>query len=195
MPLVTGEGQWSFWRLPTGKILAEVSRPDFDPNTLSQNWDILVNDENDSSLLNRATNGAYPPGSTFKIVTALDYFRTKGTFEGYSYLCQGSITVGRPYAFSVIMAMYMDRKIFTVHLQIPVIVLLQISGISLGGSSIRNTAEDLLFNKALPLNSYRKTQFYPGWKVWHFYSDADRHRPGRNTGFPYAYGTDHSCSG
>ena len=42
----------------TGKILAEVSRPDFDPNTLSQNWDILVNDENDSSLLNRATNGA-----------------------------------------------------------------------------------------------------------------------------------------
>ena len=78
----------------TGKILAEVSRPDFDPNTLSQNWDILVNDENDSSLLNRATNGAYPPGSTFKIVTALDYFRSKGTFEGYSYLCQGSITVG-----------------------------------------------------------------------------------------------------
>ena len=72
----------------TGKILAEVSRPDFDPNTLSQNWDILVNDENDSSLLNRATNGAYPPGSTFKIVTALDYFRSKGTFEGYSYLCQ-----------------------------------------------------------------------------------------------------------
>ena len=94
MPLVTGEGQWSLLEASTGKILAEVSRPDFDPNTLSQNWDILVNDENDSSLLNRATNGAYPPGSTFKIVTALDYFRSKGTFEGYSYLCQGSITVG-----------------------------------------------------------------------------------------------------
>ena len=76
----------------TGKILVEMSRPDFDPNTISQNWDTLVNDSNDSSLLNRATNGAYPPGSTFKVVTALDYFRTKGSLEGFSYLCEGSIT-------------------------------------------------------------------------------------------------------
>ena len=65
----------------TGKRLVEVSKPDFDPNTIGDNWDYLVNDENDSSLLNRATNGAYPPGSTFKVVTALDYFRKKGTFE------------------------------------------------------------------------------------------------------------------
>ena len=76
----------------TGRILAMVSKPDFDPNTIAQNWDSLVNDENNSSLLNRATNGAYPPGSTFKVVTALDYFRQKGSLEGYSYLCQGSIT-------------------------------------------------------------------------------------------------------
>ena len=55
----------------TGKVLVEMSRPDFDPNTISQNWDTLVNDSNDSSLLNRATNGAYPPGSTFKVVTAI----------------------------------------------------------------------------------------------------------------------------
>ena len=77
----------------TGKRLVEVSKPDFDPNTIGDNWDYLVNDENDSSLLNRATNGAYPPGSTFKVVTALDYFRKKGTFEGYNYLCEGSITL------------------------------------------------------------------------------------------------------
>ena len=57
-----------------------MSKPDFDPNTIGDNWDYLVNDENDSSLLNRATNGAYPPGSTFKVVTALDYFRKKGNF-------------------------------------------------------------------------------------------------------------------
>ena len=72
----------------TGKILALVSKPDFDPNTISENWDTLVNDETNSSLLNRATMGQYPPGSTFKVVTALDYFRTRGSFNGFSFDCR-----------------------------------------------------------------------------------------------------------
>ncbi|MDY3086812.1 MAG: penicillin-binding transpeptidase domain-containing protein [Blautia sp.] len=142
----------------TGKILAEVSRPDFDPNTLSQNWDILVNDENDSSLLNRATNGAYPPGSTFKIVTALDYFRSKGTFEGYSYLCQGSITVGDHTIQCYHGHVHGQEDFYSAFANSCNCAFADI-GISLGGSSIRNTAEDLLFNKALPLNSYRKSSF------------------------------------
>ena len=51
----------------TGRILALVSKPDFDPNTISEVWDDLVNDSNSSVLVNRATQGLYPPGSTFKI--------------------------------------------------------------------------------------------------------------------------------
>ena len=43
----------------TGRILAMVSKPDFDPNTIAQNWDSLVNDENNSSLLNRAGGFLY----------------------------------------------------------------------------------------------------------------------------------------
>ena len=76
----------------TGRILAMVSKPDFDPNTIAANWEQLVNDETNSSLLNRATMGQYPPGSTFKTVTALTYLRQNGTFNGFSYDCQGSIT-------------------------------------------------------------------------------------------------------
>lgn len=76
----------------TGKILAMVSKPDFDPNSIEENWEWLVSDETNSSLLNRATQGQYPPGSTFKVVTALDYFRKHGSFNGYSYVCEGSIT-------------------------------------------------------------------------------------------------------
>ena len=49
----------------TGKILAMVSKPDFDPNTIEQDWDALINDETNSSLFNRAIQGQYPPGSTF----------------------------------------------------------------------------------------------------------------------------------
>ena len=77
----------------TGRILAMVSKPDFDPNYLADNWDYLVNDETNSSLLNRATNGAYPPGSTFKIVTALDYFRKNGSLEGYTFILPLQIPV------------------------------------------------------------------------------------------------------
>lgn len=108
----------------TGKILVEMSRPDFDPNTISQNWDTLVNDSNDSSLLNRATNGAYPPGSTFKVVTALDYFRTKGSLEGFSYLCE-EVLPEKITRSGAMAELFMDRKIFTVLLPIPVTVHLQ----------------------------------------------------------------------
>lgn len=45
----------------TGAVLASVSKPDFNPNTVDSDWDILVSDSANSSLLNRATQGAYPP--------------------------------------------------------------------------------------------------------------------------------------
>ena len=142
----------------TGRILAMVSKPDFNPNTIAQDWDTLVNDENNSSLLNRATNGAYPPGSTFKVVTALDYFRQKGSLEGYSYLCQGSITVGDHTIQCYHGHVHGQEDFYSAFANSCNCAFADI-GISLGGSSIRNTAEDLLFNKALPLNSYRKSSF------------------------------------
>ena len=61
----------------TGAVLAMTTFPRYDPNDLSshdperirRNWDRLVKDP-DGPLLNRAAGGLYPPGSTFKVVTA-----------------------------------------------------------------------------------------------------------------------------
>ena len=61
----------------TGAIIAMVSRPSYDPTPLTthntrqikQAYDGLLN-EGDSPLLNRAISQTYPPGSTFKVVTA-----------------------------------------------------------------------------------------------------------------------------
>lgn len=53
----------------TGAVLAMVSTPSFDPNTLDARWDQLQKDP-DKPLYNRATMGLYTPGSVFKIVTA-----------------------------------------------------------------------------------------------------------------------------
>ena len=79
----------------TGKILAMVSHPDFDPNEIAQIWDSLMEDEDSSVLLNRVTQGQYPPGSTFKIVTALEYIRENpDTYNDYSYFCNGYFSSG-----------------------------------------------------------------------------------------------------
>ena len=79
----------------TGKILAMVSKPDFDPNKIDQEWDTIISDKNSSVLLNRATQGLYPPGSTFKIVSALEFFREKnGVVDDYTYQCNGRFVNG-----------------------------------------------------------------------------------------------------
>ncbi len=75
----------------TGKIVAMVSKPDFDPNTIDDIYDTLVSDNSNSNLLNRATSGLYTPGSTFKVFTLLEYIHENPNYENYSYKCKGSI--------------------------------------------------------------------------------------------------------
>ena len=77
----------------TGKVLAMVSKPDFNPETVEDKWQTL-NTDSSARLLNRATQGQYPPGSTFKVVTALEYIREHGNPDDYSYVCQGQIEAG-----------------------------------------------------------------------------------------------------
>lgn len=64
----------------TGGILALVSNPSFDPNLFvdgirTDDWDVL-NKSRDRPMLNRALNGTYPPGSTFKPFMALAALET-----------------------------------------------------------------------------------------------------------------------
>lgn len=72
----------------TGKILAMVSKPDYNPNTVVNDWAKLGSDET-SPLLNRATRGLYAPGSTFKMLTVLEYMRENPNYESYEYICEG----------------------------------------------------------------------------------------------------------
>jgi penicillin-binding protein A len=61
----------------TGKVLAMTTYPRYDPNDLSSHdtkavrkaWNALQKDP-DSPLMNRAAGARYPPGSTFKVITA-----------------------------------------------------------------------------------------------------------------------------
>lgn len=80
----------------TGKILAMVSSPNFDPNTVEEQWSWLTSDENTTqNMMNHATQGTYPPGSTFKIITLLEYIRENpDTWQDFHYTCTGTYTNG-----------------------------------------------------------------------------------------------------
>lgn len=72
----------------TGKILAMVSAPSYDPNLLathdvekqSEAWQQLRDDAN-SPLLNRAISETYPPGSTFKVITTAAALQSGATVD------------------------------------------------------------------------------------------------------------------
>ncbi|HXQ89117.1 MAG TPA: penicillin-binding transpeptidase domain-containing protein [Solirubrobacterales bacterium] len=54
----------------TGAVKVMASNAPFDPNRVPYEYSKLNSNEIETPLLNRATQGRYPPGSTFKVVTA-----------------------------------------------------------------------------------------------------------------------------
>ena len=74
--------------IKTGRVRAMVSKPNYDPQTIAGDWETLRQDES-SPILNRATQGLYPPGSTFKIVTAVAAMRHLPDWQSFTYTCTG----------------------------------------------------------------------------------------------------------
>ncbi len=77
----------------TGKILSMVSYDDFDPNTYDTDFESLKSDEENTPLINRATQGLYPPASTFKIMSTLYIMENMENYEDYTFQCKGSTTI------------------------------------------------------------------------------------------------------
>ncbi len=82
----------------TGQILAMLSRPSFDPTEFSRGipaalWAKLLKNEN-HPLRDKTIQDHYPPGSTFKIVTAIAGLEEGVIDEHTHFACSGSIRVG-----------------------------------------------------------------------------------------------------
>ena len=149
-----------------GEIYACVNVPEFDlndPFTLQQDTTGLSEKEIQDLLnqmwRNACINDTYEPGSTFKIVTALEYMREHPDYQNYSYNCEGSIT-------------YEDITIRCFDSTVHGLEDLRSSfanscnssfaniGLMLDRNSYRATAEELLFNKKLPsVLDYSKSSF------------------------------------
>ncbi|HEX6391207.1 MAG TPA: penicillin-binding transpeptidase domain-containing protein [Solirubrobacteraceae bacterium] len=137
----------------TGAVKVMASVPSFDPNDVGRKrtFDRLNADNDNAPLLNRATQGGYPPGSTFKVVTAIaaidsGKYTPESTVNGKS-----PITIsGRPLAndggeqFGVIdMTDALTHSVNTVWAQV---------GEDLGGKTMKRYMDRLGFCKELPLD-------------------------------------------
>ena len=129
-----------------------VSKPDFDPNTLKEIWEEIVVDENNSVLLNRATQGLYAPGSTFKIVTTLEYLQeNNNNITGYEYNCRGLFELDES-----IISCYHGTVHGEVDLKESFAESCNASFANIGSHlneySFKKTLKTLLFNEQLPLD-------------------------------------------
>jgi penicillin-binding protein 2 len=82
-----------------GEIYAMVSSPSFDPNLFTQGISAEQYAEVDSTpghpFINKTISGAYPPGSTFKMITALAALEEGVITQNTSFTCTGYHEIGR----------------------------------------------------------------------------------------------------
>ena len=130
----------------TGKILACVSAPGFDPNAVTESWEYLSADP-DSPLINRAFTGLYPPGSLFKIVTAAAAMRYLEA-DDMTYVCTGKENFGNKtmHCFNNTAHGELDlHKAFAVSCN----TYFAHMAVRAGARNLTRTAESLLFNTAI----------------------------------------------
>lgn len=83
-----------------GSLAVYCSVPNYDPNPLtwgisSKEWTALQKDKN-LPLMNRVMSGSYPPGSTFKVVTATALLMENTVTTGTTTYCPGYFNLGTP---------------------------------------------------------------------------------------------------
>ncbi|MDE6530714.1 MAG: FtsW/RodA/SpoVE family cell cycle protein [Lachnospiraceae bacterium] len=136
----------------TGRILAMVSKPDYDPNEIEIIWEDLISDEESSVLVNRVTQGLYPPGSTFKIFTALEYMRQNpDAYTQYHFVCNGYFRYGEETINCFHRTLHGDVDFMSSFARSCNSSFANI-GVGLDRGRFADTLLSLLFNSKLPVN-------------------------------------------
>ncbi|WZL74270.1 penicillin-binding transpeptidase domain-containing protein [Clostridiaceae bacterium 35-E11] len=140
-----------------GEIYTMVSKPDFDPSSLTKNWKDITEDQ-DSPLLNRATMGLYTPGSVFKVITATAALEHEDIKKKYA--CEGAVNID-----GYILRDYKEKAHGEVGLEEAMVSSCNVAfsqiGLEVGEATLKNTAEKYMFNKIIPFDLLTKTSSFP----------------------------------
>ena len=140
-----------------GEVYAMVSLPDFNVSTLRDDWSLISEDKN-SPLLNRATQGLYEPGSSFKIITTAAILNNLNIDQ--DYLCSGN-TVIDGYSFKDYQGKSHGELDLTHALSLSCNTYFTQKALEVGADSLRTEAESFMFNRAIPFDLPVKQSSYP----------------------------------
>ncbi len=132
----------------TGEVLAEQSFPTFDP----QNITAAVKSDPQKPFYNRAIQGLYTPGSTFKMVTAASAIENYTNYNTIAFDCTGQLILGERIITDA--GTNLKENKMTRHGVIDLKKAFQVScnnsfaqlALQLGDARLRKTAEDFGFN-------------------------------------------------
>lgn len=132
----------------TGEMLAELSFPNFDPMQVTQS----TKSDPMKPFYNRAVQGLYAPGSTFKVVTAASALQNLADAQSRSFQCTGLLQLGEHYITDA--GTRMEENKITSHGQLTLRRAFQVScnntfariALEIGDEALRETAEKLGFN-------------------------------------------------
>ncbi len=134
----------------TGRVLVMVSKPDFDPNTLLTDYESIVAEEGNDSLLNKTTFGLFVPGSIFKTLTSLAYIRSGADYNSYYYTCEGQINLGGEEYITCFDQTVHGGENFVDSFANSCNASFGNIGLSLPDNLLKDTCESLFFNNELP---------------------------------------------
>lgn len=140
-----------------GEVYAMVSYPDFNPNEIDTGWDNISKDE-DAPLYNRATQGSYPPGSIFKIITAASALENQNI--NTDFYCEGEVMIdGKS------LPDYHGTSHGQVDLHQALVESCNVSfgqiALQLGENSLRETAEKFMLNQNIPFDIETNKSTFP----------------------------------
>lgn len=139
----------------TGEVLAMVSKPSYNPNDLDASMAAAnAGSGDDSPLINRAVAGVYPPGSTFKAITATSALENISGIKSKTWNDVGIIEFNDSHSLSN----YDNEVNGTINLKNAFVkssnFVFGNLAMDLGNSKLKATAEKFGFNNQIPATGF-----------------------------------------